>query len=231
MRFLAVLLALALPGPALAQGVATGQITVTGEGRVAAEPDMASISLGVVSEAETASGAMSQTADRADAIIAALLESGVEDRDMQTSDLSLSPIWAEDRTRQDRVTQEVVGFSASTTLRVRVRDLDRLGVVMDAVLSVGANSFRGLSFGLQDPEPTLADARRAAVADARSKAELFAEAAGVTLGAITSIREGGADRYDPPMVEMAMMRDSGPVARGEVTTSAQVTVVWDISPE
>lgn len=231
MRWIVLLLGLALAGPGLAQGVSSGQITVTGEGRVASEPDMASISLGVVSEAETASAAMEETSDRANAIITALAEQGIEERDMQTSDLSLSPIWAEDRTQQDRITREIVGFSASTDLRVRVRDLDTLGTVMDAVLQVGANNFRGLSFGLQDPEPVADEARREAVADARRKAELLAEAAGVTLGGITSIREGGSNNYEPPMMEAAMMRDSGPVARGEVNTTAQVTIVWELQPE
>ncbi|MBV0911612.1 SIMPL domain-containing protein [Anianabacter salinae] len=230
MRWIVLFLGLALTTPAAAQSVSSGQITVTGEGRVQSVPDMAQISLGVVTEAEGASEAMAQTSERADAIIAALTETGIAERDMQTSDLSLNPIWAEDRTRPEMFAREIVGFSASTNLRVRVRNLDTLGTVMDAVLQVGANNFQGLSFGLADPEPVLDEARKAAVADARRKAELLAEAAGVSLGAITSIREGSQGDNRPMMMEAAMMRDSGPVARGEVETSAQVTLVWAIAP-
>jgi len=116
---------------------------------------------------------------------------------------------------------------------VRVRALDSLGGVLDAAVGQGANNLYGLSFGLQEPEPKLDEARRDAIADARRKAELYALAAGVTLGEVVSISEQtGYDRPMPEMRAASFAKDSGvPVAEGELSLTASVTVVYDLNDD
>lgn len=109
---------------------------------------------------------------------------------------------------------------------MRVLDLDRLPELLDAVLDEGANQFDGISFGLAEPGPAEDEARIAAIEDAQRKAAIMARAAGVTLGPIMSIREGGASGGPVPMMEMMESRAAMPVAAGEVSVSVSVTVEW-----
>ncbi|SHH76437.1 SIMPL domain-containing protein [Marivita hallyeonensis] len=205
-----------------------GRLTVTGEGRVAAVPDMAVITMGATSQAETAQDAMAQTSDITAAILTRLTEFGIEPRDVQTSDLSLSPVWR-NRGGNDGSPQ-IDGYQASNRVTARVRDLDRLGEILDAALSDGANRLGGLHFTLSDPDPLTDDARRLAVANARAKAELFAEAAGVELGALISLSEAGVAMPQPEMLGMARAADAGvPIAQGETELRASVTLVYEIS--
>ncbi|MEO1733453.1 MAG: SIMPL domain-containing protein, partial [Pseudomonadota bacterium] len=124
--------------------------------------------------------------------------------------------------------RRITGFQASNTLIVRIRDLGGLGAMMDAVLQDGANDFRGLSFGMADPGPHVDAARSDAVADAMRKAQLMAAAAGLRLGPVLSISEGGSGQPRPMMMEMAAARasDAMPVAPGEVSLSATVSMVF-----
>lgn len=222
MRFLSIILislGLATAAMAAESGPA---ITVTGRGEVAAVPDMATITLGATSQAKTAGDAMDEASAAAAAILKVLEAAAIAPRDMQTSELSLDPVWSS-RT-SNGAAPRIEGFVARNTLRVRVRDLDRLGPVLDDVLRVGANSFRGLSFGLQEPEPLADQARAAAVADAQRKAALMAEAAGVALGPVLSISEASAGIPAPMMLEST--RAAIPVAAGEVSQTATVTMVF-----
>ncbi|WP_095590009.1 SIMPL domain-containing protein [Actibacterium ureilyticum] len=223
---LALLLSSALAG--LAETTPPRTITVTGQGQVQAAPDMATITLGVVHQARTAQAAMAATSDATAAMLNTLAEAGVASRDMQTSDLALDPQWDHNRAQTGQP-PAVVGFVARNTVSVRVRDLDSLGSVLDAVLQAGANSFRGLQFGLQDPDPLTDEARRNAVANARHKAALYAEAAGVTLGPLQQIRENGGAVQPVQLEVMEMARASVPVAQGEVGLNAQVTLVYAIA--
>jgi len=225
MRLIAsLLLVLSLSAPAFAES--EPQLSVTGRGTFEATPDMATLTLGVTHEAKTAEDAMDLvSADVAD-VLRLLRLAGIEERDLQTSGLTLSPVWSNYGSGQAR---RITGFSASNMLTARVRDMSNLGEVLDDVIEEGANSFQGLSFGLQEPEPALDAARRAAVADAMAKARLFAEAAGVTLGPILSLSEAGAQTPRPQMMEMARMAsDAVPVAPGELTISAGVSMVFEI---
>lgn len=205
----------------------TGQITVTGEGSVFAVPDMAVITMGASAEAETAKEAMDQTSDITTAILDRLTEAGVAERDMQTSDLSLSPLWSNRSSSENR--PSIDGYQASNRVTVRVRDLESLGTILDAVLTDGANELGGLEFTLSDPEPLMNDARIKAVADARARAKLLADAAGVELGALISLSETGARAPRPEMLSMARASDSVvPVAQGETELRASVTLVYEI---
>lgn len=204
-------------------------ITVTGQGEVAAEPDMAVIRMGVTHEAKEARAAMAATSTAVAAMLDRLAEKGIAARDMQTQRLTLSPVWSQKRTQSGQNRNEITGFSASNIVLVRVRDLDSLGEVLDEVLAEGVNEFNGLQFGVQEPEPLADAARRAAVADAMAKAQLLAEAAGVTLGPVMTMSEHGG-RPQPVMMESAAMRSADvPVAGGEVTVQASVSMVFAIA--
>ena len=227
LTILAGALAMALAGAALADDMPR-QITVTGEGRVEAAPDMATISLGVTHENEQAKLAMEATSDAVARILERIAAMGVAPRDMQTRALSLSPVWSE-RTASDGNRARITGFVASNTVMVRVRDLASLGRILDAVIEDGANDFNGLQFDVQNPEPLMDEARRAAVADAMARAALLAEAAGVTLGPVQSISEQGGMRPMGAMMDMAMRESGVPIAAGEVSVEAMVSMVFAIA--
>ncbi|MBS0125176.1 SIMPL domain-containing protein [Thetidibacter halocola] len=227
MRMLSFCIALALATPLYADEA--GRITVTGEGQAFAAPDMATITLGVTERADNARDAMDATSAGVAAILGRLTAMGVEPRDVQTSDLSLGPVWTQHNSSGEAV---ITGYEASNRLTVRVRNLDSLGGVLDAVLEDGANRFSGLGFGLQDPAPLEDEARRAAVADALARARLYAEAAGVDLGPILSINESGGVRpmpMDAPM--FAARAEAVPVAAGETGLSASVTIVFALGTD
>ena len=206
----------------------TARLSVTGQGMAAAVPDMATINLGVRAQAETAAEALDQTSAVAADILAKLEEFAIEARDVQTSDLSLNPIYTRNNTGNEA--PRIVGFEASNRVSVRVRDLDKLGGVLGAVTGEGANQMYGLNFGFEDSDDLMNEARRKAVEDARAKAMLYAEAAGVTLGRVISLNEHGGSRPVPvPMAEMRMAAADVPIAAGESALSASVSMVFEIT--
>ena len=204
-------------------------ISTTGTGAVEAAPDMATITLGVTQEARLATEAMDAASAAARAVLTRVEQAGIAPRDVQTSDVSLQPVWSRDSV-SNNTTPRVTGYVARNTLSIRVRDLDTLGAILDAVVQDGANTFNGLRFSLQDPEPVIAEARAAAVKDAMARAEQLAAAAGVTLGAVRSISESGG-RFRPEMMEMAAARVAAdvPIAAGELSMTAQVSMVFEIA--
>ncbi|MEZ5755120.1 MAG: SIMPL domain-containing protein [Paracoccaceae bacterium] len=226
-----VSVALLLPGlaplPVLAE-TAPATITVTGEGVVTAAPDIATVSLGVTSQGTTAAEAMAANTAALTTVLERVKAAGVEDRDIQTSTLNLNPNWS----NSDGSSMPVIqGYVATNVLQIRVRDLAKLGGVLDAAITDGANTLNGVSFGLAEPEPAMDEARKAAVAKARARAELLTGAAGVGLGRIVTISEGGG--YAPPMpmyrMEAAMADAPVPVEGGEVGVTANVTITWEIA--
>lgn len=227
--FPALATAIVLALPAAAERV-PATIAVTGEGKVDMAPDMAMLSLGVTSQADTAAAALKANSDGLSGALDRLKAAGVEDRDIQTSGLSLHPNI--DYSSSGREPQ-VRGYTASNMLTVRLRDLSVLGQTLDAVVTEGANTLNGLSFGLQNPDEATDEARRRAVADAAHKAALYAEAAGVTLGRIVTISEQGNYGGPQPMVmaEARFAKDAGsvPVASGEISIGATISVVYEIA--
>lgn len=209
--------------PAFADGA--GQITVTGEGSVAAAPDMASISLGVTTQAATAAEAMAQNSAAMQAVMDRLQGAGIDARDLQTSNLALNPNWVQDEGMQ---TPEIRGYTVSNMLTARVRDLAILGSVLDAAVQDGANTLNGLTFEQSNPKPAQAEARKLAVEDAKSKASEMLAAAGASLGKIVSITESGGYISPMPMAKSMMEDAAVPVAGGEIGISAQVTIVFEI---
>ncbi|MDG1282081.1 MAG: SIMPL domain-containing protein [Pseudorhodobacter sp.] len=203
-------------------------ITLTGEGVVSAAPDMATISIGVMTEGKTAAEAMAANSAQLAQVLENLRAAGIADRDLQTSGLSLNPNWAN---ASGSGVSRIVGYVASNQLSVRVRVLDSLGMVLDAAVRDGANQLNGVSFGVADPAPLLAAARKRAVADARAKADLFTQAAGVGLGAVLAITEQQQGGGQPMYRGAAMAMEAAvPVAEGEISVSAQVTLVWGLTP-
>ena len=226
MRFSALLIAFAVLAGAVAAEERPREIIVTGEGVVAGEPDMAVVTIGVSRDARLAGEAMAATSEAAAEVLKTVSEAGVEARDVQTSSVSLSPIW--DRQKRDSPPR-VAGYEASNTLSVRVRDLSRLGRLLDSVIGSGANQMHGLDFTLSDPRPAQDQARAAAVRDARAKAETLATAAGIELGPVRSSSEGGGGYSSGSMMQReAMIASEVPIATGEVETRVTVTMIFDI---
>lgn len=220
---LATLLALSAP---MAQ--ADPVITVTAEGRVAFAPDIATISLGVTTQGDSAADAMAANSASMAVVLANLRAAGVADRDLQTTGLSLNPNY---NYNSPGGTPRIDGYTAANQLTATIRTLANLGSTLDAAVKDGANTLNGVTFGLADPEPALDEARKRAVAEARRRAELLTTAAGVKLGKVESITE--TNGYAPPFpqfrMEKAAQADSVPVAEGEVSLSASVTITWELN--
>lgn len=224
-------LAMALTfGTALrAETSAERQIQVSGEGRVEVSPDLAVITLGVTKEANEASEAMALVSEDMSAVVQELRAVGIAAKDLQTQQISLHPVWSNGGLLSSGSDQRrITGFSASNTVNLRVRDLDQLGEVLDRVLRAGANQFQGLRFDVADQAELQDQMRANAVADARHKAQILAEAAGVTLGpvrSITDLHQGGGR----PVMAMEMARSSAmPIEAGELSFSHSVQVVFDL---
>jgi uncharacterized protein len=209
--------------PAQGPGFAGGRITVTGTGHVQAPPDMAEISLGVTTQAQSASEALASNNAAMAAVFARLEQAGIAPRDMQTAQLNVMPNWAHSSGEAPPV---ITSYTAQNMLNVTLRNIDSLGLVLDAAVQDGANTLHGISFG--QTEPPHAAARGLAVQDARARAETIAAAANVRLGKIIDISEGNFEAA-PSMMRLGAVQDSAvPLAGGEVAISAQVRMVFEI---
>lgn len=224
---------LVLAVPALAQSVPPlpPSITVSGEGRVSAKPDMATLSSGVVTEAKTAGEALSANSKAMETLLASFKASGVEDRDLSTSGFSVQPKYdyQPNRTGDPRI----IGYTVTNTLSVTIRDLSKLGAILDKAVTDGSNQINGLSFDIDKKAPLQDEARKEAFADAKRKADIYAAAAGVKLGKLRDLSEQGGGFIPPrPMVmrNMAAKADSVPVAEGEQDVQINVTATWEIAP-
>lgn len=210
--------------PALAADAHT--ISMNGHGEAKAPPDLVTINAGVTTSAPTAAAALSANTAKMKQVFAALEKMGVPQKNIQTANFSVSPQYANG---QGNETPRLTGYQVNNQLRLRLDDVGGLGKALDALVTAGANHMNGIDFAIQEPAPLLARARADAIADARLRAETYAKAAGVTLGPILSITEGGGEG-PRPMYRMAMMAAPSPVpvAAGEETVSADVSVVWEI---
>ncbi|MGF1551796.1 MAG: SIMPL domain-containing protein [Paracoccaceae bacterium] len=203
-------------------------VSVTGEGSVEVAPDRAFVGLGASAEDESAVEAMDEVSSRVEAVIEALHEAGVADEAIATTAIALSPIY--DRSGRSSYSDSsgepgVRGYRATNRLRVRLDDLDAVGRVLDAATRAGATDIGAIAFDLADPAPVEAEARRAAFADARERAALYAEAAGARLGPALSIADRGGGR---PISGIAMEAQARavPVMPGERAVTATVDVTF-----
>ena len=228
MRFSVVLLGfIALFPLMVGAGEVPRNLSVSGHGSVETVPDMATITLGVSQQARTAGEALSAISSVSAQVFASLEAAGIAPRDMQTSGLNLHPLFS-NRNASTNAPPAIVGFNASNMVTVRVRELSALGTILDIVAQDGANEFNGLQFGLQAPDVLEQEARVAAVHDAMARATVMAEAAGVKVGRVISISEMGGGNRPMMMARGAASFDAMPVAAGEVSLSADVSMVFEI---
>ncbi len=241
---LAAALAAASASPAMAQAVASGPVvaagnavlTISADGRSKRTPDLAVFNAGVTTQAKTAAAALAENAERMNAVIAALKQSGIADRDIQTSNLSVNPVYSQPRADANgNVTGEpvIVGYQASNQVEVKQRKIGNYGKTIDTLVSAGANQVSGPAFQLDNPDTASDEARIDAMKKARARADLYAKAAGMTVRRILTISEGGG--YSPqPMVMYAradkMMAGAAPspVSAGELQIGANVTVTFEL---
>jgi uncharacterized protein len=222
--------AVGLSTAAAAQSVpAPATLTVNAQGRVARAPNIAEVSGGVVTSAPTAAAAMRENAERMTAVVAAVKKAGIADRDIQTSGLSLQPQYR----YQNNEPPVLTGYQATNTVSLRIRKIAETGRLLDTLVGVGANQISGPNFRVEAADAALDEARVAAVATARTRAELYAKAAGLRVKRIASIAEGGGFEPGPRpmMMAKAMMMDAAPappVAPGEVDLSINVTMVFEL---
>jgi hypothetical protein len=213
-------------GPALAEEKRMERtVTVSAAGEVSADPDMARISSGVVSEANTAREALDRNSAAMKKLIAGLKSAGVEPKDIQTTSFNVQPRYTNPREGQAPV---INGYQVVNQVDVRIRNLAKLGELLDTLISLGANQMHGISFEVSRAETLKDEARKAAIANARRRAELFATAAGAAVGEVLSISEDVQHHGGPRPFAMARAAaaESVPIEAGTETLEARVTVTW-----
>ena len=200
-------------------------LTVSGTGKVYATPDIAYITIGVHTEGLEAAGAVADNNKQANEVIDTLKSMGVDPKDIQTTNFSIYP--RQEYDTEGKPTGEVT-YVVDNSVFVTVRDLEMVGEVLDEVVAAGANQISGIQFDVADRTASQSEARKAAVADARAKAEELAAAAGVKLGAVQTISEytsgGPIPKYD--MRAMAVAECSVPIESGQLALTIEVNIVY-----
>jgi len=267
MRFAALFSSLALaalaapaaaqiPAPPLEVAAGNSVLTVTAEGKTIREPDLAVFNAGVTTQGSSAGAALAENSRAMERVIAALKAAGIAERDIQTSNLSINPIYADpnrDAMMTARMTGQpyvspppdqqvprIIGYSASNNVSVRQRDLKNFGKVIDTLAGAGANQISGPAFQLDNPDPALDQARLEAVKTARARADLYAGATGLGIVRILSISESGGYYGPPPVVfarDMMVTASSAPpppppspVQPGELQMTTSVTMQFELGP-
>jgi uncharacterized protein YggE len=204
------------------------RIIVIGEGNISVPPDYARITSGVTTRAKTAKDASDANAKAMAAVLAALQSAGIEQKDIQTSRFSVQPVYTSPAPNME---QKLTGFSVSNQVSVTIRQIDKVGDILDRLVTAGATDAGNVEFLHADPSKTLDRAREAAMADARRKAELYAHAAGVTLGSVAWVTEDSSAPLFAPKVAMraAMPGAPPPIATGEDTLQVRITVGYEIA--
>lgn len=191
-------------------------------------PDVATISAGVVTQAVDGNAAMRQNAEQMAKVMDAIKAAGIADKDIQTSGINLSPQYRYVENEAPKIT----GFQASNTVNLKVRDIAKLGKVLDALAAQGSNQINGPSFEIDQPEPVYDEARMAALKKAQARAETYAKSLGLRVRRIVSISEGGGGGFPPPMPMMAMARGKAEmdtqVSPGETKLSVNLDVVFEL---
>lgn len=205
-------------------------LNVSAQAEASRVPDVATISAGVVTQAEDGNSAMRQNAEQMAKVVAAIKTAGIAEKDVQTSGISLNPQYKYAENQAPKIT----GYQASNNVSLKVRDIAKLGKVLDALAAVGANQINGPSFEIDQPEPVRDEARLAALKKAQARAETYAKALGLRVRRIVSINEGGGDFPRPmPMMMMRAQAADGmaketSVSPGETTLSVSLDVVFEL---
>jgi uncharacterized protein len=203
-------------------------LSVSAEAKVTRTPDIATLSTGVVTQAAEANAALRQNTEQMTKVVAAIKAAGIAERDVQTSGISINPQYRYAENQPPTIT----GYQASNTLNVKVRDIAKLGKVLDTLVSVGANQVNGPSFEIDNPDEAYDEARVAAIKKAQSRAELYAKTLGLRVRRVVSINEGGGNAPPSPMPVMmrmqAMDASEPPVSPGESALSTTINVVFEL---
>jgi uncharacterized protein YggE len=222
-----MLLFLAVPNATAATENNASKLTVQGDGKVTASPDMATIVLGVETQNASAAGAVRENAGLMNKTINALRAAGIAENNIQTSSFSLTTM-PQDQPKMANEKQKAPVFLATNQVTVKLNNTTEVGRVLDAAVSAGSNSIQQVSFDLRDPRPQNDKAMTLAIEDARRQAEVAAKAAGVKLGRVLEITEGYG--YVAPTAKSALFADiSTPIQPGQLEVSASVTVIYEIS--
>jgi len=206
-------------------------LNLSAYGETRAAPHMATISLGVQNVAPTAADAIRQNAAKMTQVIAALRKAGIPEKDIQTSNLSVSPQYV----YQENLPPRLTGYQVSNQVTVTSHDMSRVGQLVDATVNAGADTVGGVSFGLTDSTAAENDARVKAVQALQAKADLYARATGYHVGRLVSLNEGSSYAAPPPAPPMPMMmakaeRDySTPVSAGETRVRVDVSAVYELA--
>lgn len=232
-------LVVALACAALTQAVCGGalaeeksmqrMVTVSGSGSVVAEPDIARLTGGFVREGQTAQAALAANTTTMTKVIAGVKAQGIEPRDLQTSSFHVEPVMVYPKDAAKDGPPRITGYRVSNQVTVTVRDLAKVGDVLDRLISSGANQVHGLSFEVSKADSLKDEARRLAVQNAQRRAKLLAEAAGAELGRVVQISEetdGGAPQ--PAFRAKAMSAGPVPIERGSDVLEARVTATWEL---
>ncbi|NLR71866.1 SIMPL domain-containing protein [Novosphingobium sp. ERN07] len=224
-------------GPVVSAG--NTLLNIAAEGKSARTPDLAVFTAGVTTQGKTAGEALTENAQRMTSVIAALRKAGIAERDIQTSNLSVNPVYGQPKRLPDGSYEQgdpvIIGYQASNQVSVRQRKLDQYGKVIDTLVAAGANQVNGPAFQIDSPDGALDEARIEAMKKARARADLYAKAAGLRVVRILSISENaGWAPPQPPVLfaraEMASAPKSSPVAAGELEMTVTVNVSYELAP-
>jgi uncharacterized protein len=218
----------ATSGPTLTPDAELRQVTVVGSGEVQGTPDTLNVNASIEFVAPDVTGAMNQTSDRQGAVIQALVDAGVERKDISTSQVSLQPQF----TGGGDNPQAIVGYRASNSVDVKIRQLDAASQALALIVSTGGDATRinSVNYSIEDDSELVKDARARAFNDARDRAEQYAQLSGMALGKVVSISESPGGPPPPvPMPRGAEMAAAVPVEPGQQTVGFSVTVIWELA--
>lgn len=207
-------------------------LTLTGEGQAEAKPELVVLQVGVAVTAKVAKDALAENSRLLTAALNAAKEAGIEARDLQTSGLSLRP----DIVRAEKWPhREVIGYQVNNLVTIRVRDISKLGALLDRLVVLGVNDIRNISFSVANPAPLVEQARAAAIKDVMDKAQKVAEAANLKIVRVLELNESGVEMPSPRPQLMARAasapRPEVPVEAGELVYRARVNAVFEIAPK
>jgi uncharacterized protein YggE len=203
-------------------------LSVSAQAEASRVPDVASLSTGVVTQAADANAALAANASQMNKVMAAIKAAGIAEKDIQTSGINVSPQYK----YTDNQPPAITGYQASNTVSIKVREIGKLGEVLDALVASGANQVNGPSFEIDQPEAVYDEARRAALEKAQQRAQMYAKSLDLKVRRIVSISEGGGFQPPRPMM-MAKAAgfdraESSPVSPGETTLTANLDVVFEL---
>jgi uncharacterized protein len=212
---------------ALADAPEKRTISLSATGAIKTTPDKVDITTGVTSEGQTARDALDKNTQAMTKVVDGLKEAGIESKDIQTTNFSISPIYEQKKHGQAAF---ITGYRVTNQVHIIVRDTEKLGDILDKVVSLGANQIGSISFGVSEPEALKDEARKQAMRNAIADAKLYAETADVELGPVLTITEedgGYIPRYAEAAAPMAMDK-AVPIEAGTTTVEVKLRVTWEL---